>query len=61
MQIKIARFCESQNLGKELCEAPKTKFLLLFAFAKRRVLINFTNSNLPNKVDCNADSANRRI
>ena len=48
------RFCNSQNLVKKSNKKSLIKFLLLFAFAKRRVPLNFINSNSPN----NANSQN---
>ena len=45
------RFCDSQNLGEKSNKKFLTKFLLLFAFAKRRIPSNPLDSNQPNKVD----------
>ena len=41
----------AQNLGETLNKKSLLKFLLLFAFAKSRNPLNFTNHNQPSEVD----------
>ena len=59
-----AKFCGFAEFSKIISRTQVhtlTKFLLLFAFVKRRIPSYPKDSNPPSKVDYNADSAIRRI